>query len=580
MVESLTALYLRNPELANAIRRRQEGAALMQQGGDASPIRSPWQGLSRLAQALVGGYQQGEADKDIRAAGDKRQALLASLMADDVPAMGGAQPAAPQPQAPMPAPPRQPVAQAPLAPPDMAPLIERAASERGIPPALANALFSVESGFNPQARNPRTGAFGLGQVLASTAAQPGYGLQPITEADLADPNKAVPWSLDYLNARGKALGVTDWNDPQQQARALRAYGENTDEYVNKVQSRMGGGTPMPAPAGPAPAPAQAAPQDDFLRRADDAQRRARAAAAAGEPEMAQQFQNQAVTYRQMAMQRPQASQTVVRDPNSSTGYRYVPSGQAGGMEAPEPRPMVSIQNSGESQFEKERAQTMAGRVKEWEDAGSKSPQTLSRLTRMEAMLDNFTTGAGSQTSITAGQLAQRMGVPQATMEGLGIDPKAIAQGEGIRSLASQMLVGMIGSGGFPAQGFSNADREMLERALPSLSNSPAGNRLIIQIMRAGAQRDLEIGQAWRAWSRTKGDNLASVRDFQAERLPQITERDIVAPILEQGGWQDSTPAAQGAQPPSAPAISEGTTATNPQTGQRVIFRGGKWEPAQ
>ena len=251
------------------------------------------------------------------------------------------------------------------------------------------------------------------------------------------------------------------------------------------------------------------------------------------------------------------------------------------MEAPEPRPMVSIQNSGESAFEKERASTMAGRVKEWEDAGTKSTSTLTRLTRMEAMLDGFQTGAGSQASITAGQLAQRLNVPEATMQALGIDPKAIAQGESIRSLASQMLVGMIGSGGFPAQGFSNADREMLERALPSLANSPTGNKLIIQIMRAGAQRDLEIGRAWRDWSRTRGDSRASVRDFQAERLPQITEKDVVAPLLEQGGWMEApvnAPGAAGA--PDAGAIPEGRTATNPQTGQKIIFRGGKWEPAQ
>ena len=59
MAETLTAMFLQNPELANAIRRQQFGASLMQQGTDSSPIRSPWQGLSRLAQALVGGYEQG-----------------------------------------------------------------------------------------------------------------------------------------------------------------------------------------------------------------------------------------------------------------------------------------------------------------------------------------------------------------------------------------------------------------------------------------------------------------------------------------------------------------------------------------
>ena len=571
MSNSLTALYLSHPELANALRKQQAGQALMQQGMDSSPIQSPWQGVSRLAAALVGGYETGQADKEFKEAGAKRSELLASLLRDDA---GPQAPEAPQ-QAPQL--PHAQVSESPLAPPDVAPLIHAAAQERGIPPNLATALFATESNFNPTARNPRSGAFGIGQVLASTAANPGYGMAPIAEADLADPRKAVPWSLDYLKARGGALGVTDWNDPQQQARALRAYGENTDDYVNKVQSRMGAPV-VPAAGAPQPAP-QAAPQDDFLRRAEQAQRKAMAAAAAGEKDMAQQFQNQAVTYRQMAMQRPQTSQTVVADPSSRTGYRYVPSAQAGGMEAPEPRPNVSIENKGEGTWESTRAKDFAERVKGWEVAGVKSTQTLTRLTRMEAMLDNVTTGAGSQTSITAGQLAQRLGVPEATMSALGIDPKTVAQGEAIRSLASQMLVGMLGAGGFPTNNFSDADRKMLEAALPGLQNSPAGNRMIVQILRAGAQRDLEIGQAWRAWSRVKGDSLASVRDFQAERLPQITERDILPQIFEQNGWQDANPTGQGAQPAPG-SVTEGATATNPQTGQKLIFRGGKWEAVQ
>jgi hypothetical protein len=268
----------------------------------------------------------------------------------------------------------------------------------------------------------------------------------------------------------------------------------------------------------------------------------------------------------------------VRDPGSSTGYRFVPRGQAGGMEAPEPRPMVSIQNSGESAFEKERAGTIAKRVSEWEDATTRSAQTMTRLNRMETLINEFQTGKGAQTAITAGQLAQRLGVPQATMEALGIDPARIASGEALNSLASQMLVGMIGSGGFPAQAFSNADREMLERSLPGLANSPGGNRAIIQIMKASAQRDLEIGRAWREWSGKNGDNLASVRAFQMERLPAIIEKDIVAPILEEGGWLAVPSSAPGA--PDAGGVREGATATNKQTGEKLIFRGGQWGPAQ
>ena len=48
----------------------------------------------------------------------------------------------------------------------------------------------------------------------------------------------------------------------------------------------------------------------------------------------------------------------------------------------------------------------------------------------------------------------------------------------------------------------------------------------------------------------------------------------------EGQEQGGSPPQQGAPnaPQSAPAAREGMTATNPQTGQRIIFRNGKWEP--
>lgn len=50
--------------------RRRLAEALMAQGADISPIRSPWQGLARVAQALVGGYESGQEDQKEKAATD------------------------------------------------------------------------------------------------------------------------------------------------------------------------------------------------------------------------------------------------------------------------------------------------------------------------------------------------------------------------------------------------------------------------------------------------------------------------------------------------------------------------------
>ena len=67
-------LYGTDPELAALYRRRKYAEQLMQAGGDTSPIQSPFQGLNRIAQSLIGAYDVNEADKGARAIGDERKA--------------------------------------------------------------------------------------------------------------------------------------------------------------------------------------------------------------------------------------------------------------------------------------------------------------------------------------------------------------------------------------------------------------------------------------------------------------------------------------------------------------------------
>ncbi|MBB4288873.1 hypothetical protein GGE16_000889 [Rhizobium leguminosarum] len=47
--------------------RKRLAYAMLQQGMDASPVQSPWQGAARLAQALMGGLEIRQADQEQRA---------------------------------------------------------------------------------------------------------------------------------------------------------------------------------------------------------------------------------------------------------------------------------------------------------------------------------------------------------------------------------------------------------------------------------------------------------------------------------------------------------------------------------
>lgn len=316
-------LWMQNPALATALRRRQEGAALMQAGMDTSPIRSPWQGLARVAQGLLGGYEARKGDEAISSAQQARQAMLAKLLSEG-------EPSAP---APMPSAVPQPVTQAPLAPPQYAPLIEKASQETGVPVPILTALYAQESGFRPDARNPQSTAAGMGQILASTAANPGYGMPPLADADRLDPAKAIPWSAQYLAARAKAMGVTDWTNPQQAATALRAYGENTPEYAQAVLGRAGmGGAPAP----------QAVPQPDPMAYVRSLEAKAQAAAAMGETGLASIMMQRAQLAQRAALARqPQPKNPIqVRGPDGKLVW-MMPD-QAVGMEAPDTRPQTTI----------------------------------------------------------------------------------------------------------------------------------------------------------------------------------------------------------------------------------------------
>jgi len=88
----------------------------------------------------------------------------------------------------------------------------QAAQTWGVPPNLFVQQIGAESGFDPGAYNPKSGATGIAQFLPSTAQQAGYGIAPF---DPADPEA----SLNAAAAYDKALyGQTgSWGG------ALRAY---------------------------------------------------------------------------------------------------------------------------------------------------------------------------------------------------------------------------------------------------------------------------------------------------------------------------------------------------------------------
>ncbi|MBS0308459.1 MAG: transglycosylase SLT domain-containing protein, partial [Proteobacteria bacterium] len=79
------------------------------------------------------------------------------------------------------------------------PMLDGAAKEYGLQPALLKAIMAAESGFNPAAVSPK-GAIGLMQIMPETAER--YGLQADKQRSLsqklADPQTNIRLSARYL----------------------------------------------------------------------------------------------------------------------------------------------------------------------------------------------------------------------------------------------------------------------------------------------------------------------------------------------------------------------------------------------
>ena len=120
------------------------------------------------------------------------------------------------------------------------PYIQQASSTYNVPVDILESIIGAESNWDPYATNKQTGAQGLGQVLPSTAAQPGYGIAPLSNP--YDPQSNINFVAQYLSALyqkfGNWLGAIDaysgtpqgqqpYQGNNQQANVLSAISNNS-----------------------------------------------------------------------------------------------------------------------------------------------------------------------------------------------------------------------------------------------------------------------------------------------------------------------------------------------------------------
>jgi hypothetical protein len=150
---------------------------------------------------------------------------------------------------------------------------------------------------------------------------------------------------------------------------------------------------------------------------------------------------------------------------------------------------------------------------------------------------------------------------------LGIDPNGVRDIESFKALSNDAIRQEIGSLG---TGVSNADVLFLSQANANLDFTPQGNRQLVEIKIALAQRKVEVAEFAREYKKRTGRRYLD-EQFD-EELAQWAEENPIFPEAVQDGQAD--------QPANTQQLRPGQTATNPQTGQKMLWDGRQWRPMQ
>lgn len=218
---------------------------------------------------------------------------------------------------------------------------------------------------------------------------------------------------------------------------------------------------------------------------------------------------------------------------------------------------TSVTVAGETEYAKTRGKGFAETANAIDADERAAFKTLNSLNAMEKQIasPSFYSGAGASQVQTLKRYAAA----------IGIDPKGVTSMETFNSLSKQAALDVMG--GSLGTGFSNADRDFVIDQVPNLANTPEGNRALIQVHRAIQERKIEIARMARDYEQENG----RLDNGFMEQLSVWAEEN---PLFAQNSDSDSADA------PADQQLRRGQTATNPQTGERLLWDGQQWRPFQ
>lgn len=218
-------------------------------------------------------------------------------------------------------------------------------------------------------------------------------------------------------------------------------------------------------------------------------------------------------------------------------------------------------NSGEKSYDNklgsEQAQTFVDLQKSARDANG----TMSTLRVMDKLIDNpnFYSGTGGQYATQIKRLLVSVGVK---------DAESAAPNELFQKLSNKIVLDM--NGGSLGNQVSNADRSFIENTVANPSNTPQGNRQIIQMAMKIEQRKQEVAKLARDYAKSHGGRIDAGFD---EQLSSWADKNPLFPSGDVGVQQpQASPQSGGSSQPQAPMQG----ARQAPDGKFYIQQNGQW----
>lgn len=194
---------------------------------------------------------------------------------------------------------------------------------------------------------------------------------------------------------------------------------------------------------------------------------------------------------------------------------------------------VNIDQKGEGE-EAKAAGKAAGerRAGMFASAGAAS-KTLQNLARTESLLDQVAQGKLEPTKMTVSAWAKALGVNDDVAASIGLDPKGVGSAQALQALANESVLSRLGSGGFPANNFSNSDREFLVDMFPKLGSDPRGNKIMVEGARRMANLDMQRARDYQKFKADPANKGKGFEDFELDFSEKVAKQDLFGDLRKQ-----------------------------------------------